>query len=114
MSLKEKLAVVLKQKGPFMCPARRAPVLADATPRPTPRAAAPATALQMVLAGLKKRGNARPRTLDALSTLVEALLKHNGFAAREAKDVMARLRSQHYIEVQDGRITAYLLPPLNG
>ncbi|MBA4112688.1 MAG: endonuclease [Verminephrobacter sp.] len=112
MSLKEKLAVVLKQKGPFQCPARRAPATASAAPPPSPRAAAPATALQVVVTGLKKRGNARPRTLDALSALVEALLEHDDFAAREAKDVLARLRSQHYIEVQDGRITAYLLPPL--
>lgn len=112
MSLKEKLAVVLKQQGPFHCPARRGPVVDSTAPRPTPQAAAPATALQVVVTGLKKRGNARPRTLDALSALVDALLEHNGFAAREAKDVLARLRSQHYIEVQDGRITAYLLPPL--
>ena len=109
MSLKEKLAVVLKQKGPFQCPARLAPTPASATPPVT--TTSPAAALQVVLAGLRKRGNARPRTLDALTTLVVALLEQNGFSAREAKDVLARLRSLHYIEVQDRRITAYLLPP---
>jgi len=117
MSLKEKLAVVLKQKGPFQCPARLAPAPASAAPAPMPKAAAPAspgTALQVVLAGLRKRGNARPRTLDALAPLVAELLEQNGFAAREAKDVLARLRGQHYIEVQDRRITAYLLPPARG
>lgn len=117
MSLKEKLAVVLKQKGPFQCPARLAPALASTAPAPMPKAAAPAsptTALQVVLAGLRKRGNARPRTLDALAPLVAELLEQNGFAAREAKDVLARLRGQHYIEVQDRRITAYLLPPARG
>lgn len=117
MSLKEKLAVVLKQKGPFQCPARLAPAPASTAPAPMPKAAAPAsptTALQVVLAGLRKRGNARPRTLDALAPLVAELLEQNGFAAREAKDVLARLRGQHYIEVQDRRITAYLLPPARG
>lgn len=115
MSLKEKLAIILKQKGPFQCPARQAPATASATPPPqTPAAASPATALQVVLTGLKKRGNARPRTLDALTALVADLLEQNGFAARDAKDVLARLRSQHCIEVQDGRVTAYLLPPVRG
>ena len=116
MSLKEKLAVILKQKGAFQCPARTAdPAAAPrATPTPAPEAAAPpppATAQPVVLAGLRKRGNARPRTLDALATFVTDLLEQNGFPVAEAKDVMARLRSQHYIEVQDRRITAYLLPP---
>ncbi|WP_119964947.1 HNH endonuclease [Simplicispira lacusdiani] len=117
MSLKEKLAVILRQKGAFQCPARLAPATASAAPPPAPQPAAPAcaaTPLQAVLAGLRKRGNARPRTLDALAALVADLLEQNGFAAREAKDVLARLRGQHYIEVQDRRITAYLLPPRQG
>jgi hypothetical protein len=115
MSLKEKLAVILKQKGTFQCPARLAPAPASAAPPPqTTTAASPATPLQAVLAGLRKRGNARPHTLDALTVLVADLLEQNGFAAREAKDVLTRLRGEHYIEVQDRRITAYLLPPAQG
>lgn len=117
MSLKEKLAVILRQKGAFQCPARLAPATASAAPPSAPLPTAPdcaATPLQAVLAGLRKRGNARPRTLDALAALVADLLEQNGFAAREAKDVLARLRGQHYIEVQDRRITAYLLPPRQG
>lgn len=112
MSLKEKLAVILKQKGGFECPARRADPAV--TPHTTHTATPEAAALPLVLAGLKKRGNARPRTLDALAALVADLLEQNGFAAAQAKDMMARLRSQHYIEVQDRRITAYLLPPGSG
>lgn len=112
MSLKEKLTVILRQKGPFQCPARLVPAPACAAQVPKATApASPSTALQVVLAGLRKRGNARPRTLDALAVLVADLLEQNGLAARDAKDVLARLRSQHYIEVQDRRITAYLLPP---
>ena len=100
MSLKEKLAVILKQKGAFQCPARTAdPAAAPrATPTPAPEAAAPtrpATALPVVLAGLRKRGNARPRTLDALATFVTDLLEQNGFPVAEAKDVMARLHSRN-------------------
>lgn len=114
MSLKEKLAVILKQKGAFQCPARLAPALASPAPPHQTAAASPATPLQTVLAGLKKRGNARPRTLDALAPLVTDLLVQNGFDARETKDVLAQLRGGHYIEVQDRRITAYLLPPSQG
>jgi len=115
MSLKEKLAVILKQKGAFQCPARLGSAPASAAPsHQTTAAASPATPLQAVLAGLKKRGNARPRTLDALAPLVADLLVQHGFDARETKDVLARLRGEHYIEVQDRRITAYLLPPSPG
>ncbi len=114
MSLKEKLAVILKQEGAFQCPARPLSGADRTAPSPASGTASPATPLQAVLAGLKKRGNARPRTLEALAPLVADLLVQNGFASREAKEVLARLRSQHYIEVQDRRITAYLLPPRHG
>ena len=114
MSLKEKLTVILKQQGPFHCPARRAAASASAAPGTAPTTAVPATALQVVLKGLRKRGNARPRTLDALTALVGSLLEQNGFSAKETKDVMARLTRQHYIDVQDRRINAYLLPPSQG
>ncbi|MCB1986836.1 MAG: hypothetical protein KDE69_00360, partial [Burkholderiaceae bacterium] len=70
MSLKEKLTVILKQQGPFHCPARQAAASASAAPGKAPTTAVPATALQVVLKGLRKRGNARPRTLDALTALV--------------------------------------------
>ncbi|MGE5331655.1 MAG: HNH endonuclease [Nitrospirota bacterium] len=114
MSLKEKLTVILKQQGPFHCPARQAAASASAAPGTAPTTAVPATALQVVLKGLRKRGNARPRTLDALTALVGSLLEQNGFSAKETKDVMARLTRQHYIDVQDRRINAYLLPPSQG
>ena len=114
MSLKEKLTVILKQQGPFHCPARQAAASASAAPGTAPTTAVPATALQVVLKGLRKRGNARPRTLDALTALVVSLLEQNGFSAKDTKDVMGRLVSQHYIDVQDRRINAYLLPPSQG
>lgn len=114
MSLKEKLTVILKQQDPFHCPARRAAASASAAPGTAPTTAAPATALQVVLKGLRKRGNARPRTLYALTALVVSLLEQNGFSAKDTKDVMGRLVSQHYIDVQDRRINAYLLPPSQG
>ena len=114
MSLKEKLTVILKQQGPFHCPARQAAASASAAPGTAPTTAVPATALQVVLKGLRKRGNARPRTLDALTALVASLLEQNGFSAKDTKDVMARLTRQHYIDVQDRRINAYLLPPSQG
>ena len=114
MSLKEKLTVILKQQGPFHCPARQAAASASAAPGTAPTTAAPATALQVVLKGLRKRGNARPRSLDALTALVVSLLEQNGFSAKDTKDVMSRLIRQHYIDVQDRRINAYLLPPSQG
>ena len=49
MSLKEKLTVILKQQGPFHCPARRAAASASAAPGTAPTTAVPATALQVEL-----------------------------------------------------------------
>lgn len=117
MSLKEKLAVILKQKGEFQCPAalaataEPAPSTSNAPALQASAHASAATALDLVLTELKKRGNARPRTLAALTSTVQSILEHNGFAAKDTREVMGRLRSGSFILVDDKKISAYLLPP---
>ena len=89
MSLKEKIKVVLNQKGNFTCPSGIAnPVSASAQPKPapvpTPARASPTLkpaslpsldpeTIAAVLKNLKSRGNARPRKLKTLKSSIKSL-----------------------------------------
>lgn len=82
MSLKEKIKVVLNQKGNFQCPSGIAnPKLAPAQPKPAPAPIPkPASrpdllpeAVAAVLKNLKSRGNARPRKIKTLKSSIKSL-----------------------------------------
>jgi hypothetical protein len=76
MSLKEKLRVVLNQKGEFKCPnggvSRKSGGSHQVTVSHT---MASKEQLALVLADLQKRGTARPRTVKTLSRTINALFK---------------------------------------
>ncbi len=80
MSLKEKIKVVLNQKGQFKCPngARSASPKSKPPPQPpskeiTAHRLAPET-ISAVIANLIVRGNARPRRLRTLASSIKALI----------------------------------------
>jgi len=103
MSLKEKLRVVLNQKGEFKCP--------NGTPRHPRPAAGPAAAerLALVVADLRKRGAARPRTVKTLSSTISALFQKQ-LAEHEVAALISKLQAQGIIAVSDTKIS-YELPP---
>lgn len=88
-SIKEKLRIVLNQRGDFRCPgnvqvAQAAPGNGALKPAPLPMAGKPPAAevlpadqgkLDLVLADLKKRGASRPRKLSTLGSTIRALIK---------------------------------------
>jgi hypothetical protein len=82
MSLKEKLKVVLNQKGNFKCPNGIGQIAPSTSvskqPTPVP-AAAPIKAkvdnYSIVLADLKKRGTSKPRKVETLKSTISATLK---------------------------------------
>ena len=83
MSLKEKIRVVLNQKGRFVCPngagSASPPVLPASPPsqEPAPVAAAPKVdAYAVVLADLTKRGASRPRKVETLKNTILAAVKN--------------------------------------
>jgi hypothetical protein len=80
MSLKEKIKVVLNQRGAFKCPngaGREAgsPPLSTAKPAPSPIRKADPDDYAIVLADLIRRGAARPRRVATLKGTIRAALK---------------------------------------
>jgi septum formation topological specificity factor MinE len=117
MSLKEKLRVVLNQKGDFKCPnGGSSPPKSSVQQSPVPKISAHQTAaterLELVVADLRKRGASRPRTLKTLTSTVGALFKKK-LTAHEVAALLAKLQSQGIVSVNGTKVT-YLLPPTGG
>jgi len=109
MSLKEKVQVVLNQRGNFKCP-NEADKLAGSVPpasAPTSRVRAPKTTadrLAAVIADLHKRGAARPRTLKTLSSTVGALFQKT-LSEQEIATLLAQLGPQGVIVVSGSKVS---------
>lgn len=77
MSVKEKIQVVLNQKGQFKCPngTGRAPSagIGDKPLRAEPVAKPAIDKYAQVVANLKQRGEAKPRTVPKLTSTINAL-----------------------------------------
>ena len=91
MSLKEKIRVVLNQKGKFTCPNGSGTIASASAPAATPLpAASPAPLLKIdnyavVLADLKKRGTSRPRKVETLKSTIRATVKNAKGTLTEAQ-----------------------------
>ena len=107
MSLKEKIRVVLKQKGVFTCP-NGAGSSRSANQTEAPAKARPEDdKLSLVLADLNRRGNSRPRTLKTLTSTVAALFP-KGMSDAELKSLVQRLQSTGKVIVAENKV-AYAL-----
>lgn len=119
MSLKEKISVVLKQKGKFSCPNRPTPdsSTSDKSP-PGPKLTAPVKAplptkvdhYSTVLADLKKRGASRPRKVETLRNTIRTVVKQaKGSLTESQLDAMLKhLQANGKIAV-DGTKVSYSL-----
>jgi hypothetical protein len=128
-SIKEKLQIVLNQRGDFRCPRPREPALAlnpfppdegdNATPpivKPPPVAVSPPAAaalprdthqerLALVLADLRKRGNSRPRKEASLMTTIEALIgqrTNQPISDANLKKLLAELQQRGQVTITEG------------
>lgn len=120
MSLKEKFQVVLNQKGNFKCPrgigaagdaadaaivkAKLPPIVssnepASKSPRPDN--------LALVVANLKLRGNARPRTIRTLTTSIATIFP-NGIAEDEIAAIIQKLQSTGAVTLNEGKVSYVL------
>ncbi|WP_287595777.1 HNH endonuclease [Thermomonas sp.] len=89
MSLKEKIRVVLNQKGKFVCPngagavapATTTPNVSTPSPLPIPKI----DNYAVVLADLKKRGTSRPRKVETLKSTIRATVKNAKGTLTEAQ-----------------------------
>ncbi|MGJ0483202.1 MAG: HNH endonuclease [Methylomicrobium sp.] len=85
-SIKEKLHIVLNQRGNFQCPSHfvQRPTIPinnnPVTPITNQNQAMPngeLSAIELVLSDLKKRGASRPRKISTLNSTIKALLKQH-------------------------------------
>jgi hypothetical protein len=115
MSLKEKLHIVLNQRGEFRCPIQpgQPPVMGPISIKTTE--SGPRTnqeRLALVVADLQKRGNARPGTVDKLLNTIRARLAHLGDVGDHAGLVLGELSARSLVIISDKKVT-YALPPKN-
>lgn len=120
MSLKEKFQVVLNQKGNFKCP-RGVGAAGDAAAAAIVKAKLPPVDLSLakitknpkgdnyahVIANLKLRGNARPRTLRTLTTSIATILP-KGIAEAEIAAIIQKLQSTGAVNLNDGKVSYVL------
>jgi HNH endonuclease len=108
MSLKEKIQVVLNQEGRFKCPNGTGSIKPAAQPKTETKAAVVAKAhtaeLERVLANLKLRGHARPRTLKTLTSTVASLFPQ-GLSDAELSVFVQQLQSTGKIVVSGNKVT---------
>ncbi|HRF54816.1 MAG TPA: HNH endonuclease [Aquimonas sp.] len=119
MSLKEKIGVILKQKGHFVCPSK-----ASATSPPADTAKAPPKIpvvskvssspkvdhYNAVLADLKKRGASRPRKMETLRNTIRSVVKQAKGSLSEAQldTLIKHLQANGKIKVE-GTSVSYSL-----
>lgn len=117
MSLKEKMQLLLKQRGDFKCPGgvpQKATVKVAAPAPSKAKATVDHSTLegQLALAAddLRKRGNSRPGSEDKLLNTIRTALTHKGQASERAPVVLEELKRRGWVLVTDGKFT-YNLPP---
>lgn len=118
-SIKEKMQIVLNQRGNFQCPGniptQPATVVSPNPPsspaKPTPPNGNGSTAsIDLVLADLKKRGASRPRKVSTLTSTIKALLKQQQKPNSDAEvaNLIAELQRRGKVVVTDTKV-AYKL-----
>jgi hypothetical protein len=117
MSLKEKLQIVLNQRGNFVCPASAqalpAPPSARAAKSPPKQDRTHADRFDLVVADLHKRGNARPGTVDKLLNTIRCQLASLGEPEGEADALLGELRARDFVRVEGTKVRYCLQEPGN-
>jgi hypothetical protein len=114
MSLKEKIQVVLNQKGQFKCPNGAGSSKTTSKPTAKPATQSPKSTaddkLSLVVANLKQRGHARPRKLKTLNSTIASLasLFPNGLSEAELDELIQQLQSSGKVTITGNNVT-YLL-----
>jgi hypothetical protein len=102
MSLKQKLEIVLNQRGQFKCPngvqTKTGP---PAAPKATKRFA---ECYAQVVGNLKQRGNAKPRTVAKLKSTIATLVQ-NKIPPYEVDALVQQLQTQGVISIAGSKIT---------
>lgn len=107
MTLKEKIQVVLNQKGQFKCPngagTAKGPPQSKAAPK-APSIKAKLDNLSRVVANLKQRGHSKPRTLKTLKSTVASLFP-KGLSEAELAALLQQLQTTGKVIVAGTKVT---------
>ena len=104
-SLKEKIQVVLNQKGKFECPNGAGSKVKKTPPQTPPKTTKLADErYAQVLSNLKQRGNAKPRTLPKLKNMIVALFQDK-LSPPEVDALVWRLESSRVISIDKLKLT---------
>ena len=122
MSLKEKLKIVLHQRGNFRCPDTSRAQLLDGRVESAPASVTSKAVMavettirsredrfELIVKDLKRRGNSRPGKLDTLENTIRAYLVQLGEAPAELPGIMRELQSRAYVSIKNKKVT-YSLP----
>lgn len=120
ISLKEKIQIVLNQKGDFRCPRSAQPAavqtlksaVADPALKPAlkpPLKPAPSEPREAVLEDLRRRGNSRPGKPDRLLNTIKATLVSQGQPPELAQTVLEDLVALGYASIKASKVE-YKLP----
>lgn len=114
-SIKEKMQIVLNQRGEFQCPTNanvqpttpHNSVQVATTAKQTPITNGNSSSIELVLADLKKRGGSRPRKISTLSSTIKALLKQHQKpnSDSEVKTLMNELQKHGKVTVIDTKVS---------
>jgi hypothetical protein len=107
-SLKEKLQVVLNQKGQFRCPKGAASAHAIVAIETPPVPATSGDKLALVLTDIQKRGSARPRRVATLRNTINAVFQKQ-LNDEQISSLIDQLQAQKVIVVSDTKVT-YAFP----
>ncbi|MEP7060940.1 MAG: HNH endonuclease [Betaproteobacteria bacterium] len=113
VSLKEKLKIILNQRGAFSCPGATTSKTKTSTPS-IEVAASPVLIdlerISRVVKDLQKRGNARPRTVEKLLNTIKTHFVQIGDSAANANTILKHLQAKRYVAL-NGLSVTYALPP---
>lgn len=105
MSLKEKIQVVLNQKGQFRCPNGGQKKTAEPKSTEAPKATkVAADRYSQVVGNLEQRGSAKPRTVLKLKSTIGALFQ-NKLSAEELESLVLQLQDRGVISIAGSKLT---------
>lgn len=108
-SLKEKIQIILNQKGQFKCPnkgsAAKTKKAGSPAQAPSPHAAKSLTErLAAVVADLRKRGSARPGTVKKLASTISALFQKQ-LSEHEVASLIEHLKRNGTVTVNGTKVS---------
>lgn len=109
MALKEKIQLVLNQKGVFKCPNGAGTNGNGAAQEASSKQASPPQAkleseYARLVANLKQRGDAKPRTVRTLKSSIAHLFQ-NKLSSQEVNALVQQLRARRQISIAGSKIT---------